>query len=782
MTVKPNDSLTNDRHSRIPGQAMVEAVGALGAEARGGAGAKDLRLLRDSFIGRIPEPERVSSLKLAWQELWGKAATYLSREDLAMMGEALVTAAAAHGAQRRSSGDPYVVHPVQVASVLADMGMDRDTLVAAMLHDVLEDTEILAAELASRFGTEVITLVDGVTKLGKLSFRSIEEYQAENLRKMFLVMAKDIRVVLIKLADRLHNMRTIQALRPDKQLRIARETMDIYAPLAHRLGIYQIKRELEDLAFCVLDAEAYHDIRRRVRKKMPERENIVKKAIDVLQNELRAANIDVYITGRAKHYYSIAEKMRRKNLAFDQLYDLLAVRMVVSSVVECYTALGMVHTLWKPLPGQFDDYIANPKSNMYRSLHTTVVGPSGEPLEVQIRTWDMQWQAEYGIAAHWRYKGKRGAKASDIDENLTWIRKALEEQGEGGEPREFHTHLKEDVLTSEVFVFTPKGDVISLPHGSTPIDFAYNVHTEVGHKCVGAMVNGRIVSIDYALQNGDIVRVLTSPQGKPSRDWLKVARSNRARSKIRVYFRQQERAEREEYLSKGHEMLERELRRRVGDPSPVAPSEFGALLNRVARDMGYAGAEELVVDLGMGHHSATGVIQKVLGFLHPVEGPDLPPPDLPAAPSPKREVDSEVVVEGAEGVLVSLANCCRPVPGDAIVGLATKTRGITVHRQDCASIEEMPLERRIEVAWGRRVATQYVSRVKIGASDRPGLFAEVSQAIQNADAAIMGLRANVRGASRAVMVAEIRVRNLEHLYRVMGRVGSVAGVQEVARG
>lgn len=776
------DRENHDKRSvMVSGRTMRAAVGAAESEARSGESSKALRLLRDSFIGRVPEVQRVSSLKLAWQELWGKMATYLSREDLAVMGEALVTAAEAHGDQLRSSGDPYVVHPVHVASVLADMGLDRDTLVAAMLHDVLEDTTVSPAELASRFGAEVVTLVDGVTKLGKLPFRSIEEYQAENLRKMFLVMAKDIRVVLIKLADRLHNMRTLQALRQDKQLRIARETLDIYAPLAHRLGIYQVKRELEDLAYRILDPETYYDVRRRVRKKMPEREAIVKKAIDVLQEQLRAAGIDVYITGRAKHYYSIAEKMRRKNLALDQLYDLLAVRVIVSSVVECYTALGIVHTLWKPIPGQFDDYIANPKSNLYRSLHTTVVGPSGEPLEVQMRTWEMHWQAEYGIAAHWRYKGKHGAKPHDLDEKLAWIRQALEEQGEGGEPREFLAHLKEDVLTSEVFVFTPKGDVISLPHGSTPIDFAYTVHTEVGHKCVGAMVNGRIVPIDYALQNGDIVRVLTSPQGKPSRDWLKVARSNRARSKIRIFFRQQERMEREEYLAKGRDLLDREFRRRLEEDLHPSSAELLALLNRVARDMGYTSGEDLVVDLGMGHHSPSGVVQKVVAFLRPSEDEALPLPELPAHASPKREVDSEVVVEGAEGVLVSLANCCRPVPGDPIVGFATKTRGITVHRQDCTSIRDMPMERRVDVAWGRRVAPTYVCRLKLEATDRPGLFGEISQAIQNGDAPLVGIKANVRGASRAVMVAEIRVRDLEHLYRIMGRMGAVPGVQEVLR-
>ncbi|HAA47684.1 MAG TPA: (p)ppGpp synthetase, partial [Synergistaceae bacterium] len=368
---------------------------------------KALRLLRDSFVGRFPEEQRTMAVKMAWQEFWGKASKYLSRDDLVRCGEAVVYAANAHASQKRLSGEPYIIHSIRVASILADMHLDCETLVAAFLHDVLEDTETTPQDLEERFGEEVSLLVDGVTKLGKLRFKSFEDYQAENLRKMFLVMAKDIRVVLIKLADRLHNMRTIHALRREKQTRIARETLEIYAPLAHRLGIYQIKRELEDLAFKITDPEAYYDIRRRVRKKLPEREEIIKKAIEILEKRLAEEGIEAYITGRAKHFYSIYEKMRRKNVSLEELFDLLALRVTVENVADCYTVLGIVHTIWKPLPGQFDDYIANPKSNMYQSLHTAVMGPSAEPLEIQIRTWRMHWMAEYGIASHWRYKEKR---------------------------------------------------------------------------------------------------------------------------------------------------------------------------------------------------------------------------------------------------------------------------------------------------------------------------------------------------------------------------------------
>ena len=498
------------------------------------------------------------------------------------------------------------------------MELDTDTLVAAMMHDVLEDTQVEPKTIKEKFGEPVLTLVDGVTKLGKLPIKTFEDYQAENLRKMFLVMAKDIRVVLIKLADRLHNMRTIQVLRRDKQLRIARETLEIYAPLAHRLGIDQMKRDLEDLSFKITDPEAFFDIKRRVRKKLPEREEIINQAIAVLLKRFGEEGIPILITGRAKHFYSIYEKMRRKNISLEELFDLLALRITVKDVAECYTALGIIHTIWKPLPGQFDDYIANPKSNLYQSLHTTVLGPSGEPLEIQIRTSDMHWIAEYGIAAHWRYKEKRH-KIDKLDERLSWIRQALESQGEGGEASEFLEHIRNDVLSTDVFVFTPDGDVISLPGDSTPIDFAYAIHTEIGHKFVGAMVNNRIVPIDYQIQNGDIIKILTSPQGHPSRDWMKVARSGKARSKIRSWFRQADKAERQEKQDKGRELLLRELKRREGEKEEE-PRLLGPVLKKVAADLGEGQGVDLLVALGGGCQSASSVASRYLE----IEGSRIP--------------------------------------------------------------------------------------------------------------------------------------------------------------
>ncbi len=744
-------------------------------------GKRDVRILGDSFIGRIDPLQRVSAVRMGWQDLWRKVSSYLSRDELILLGESFVFSSGAHGEQVRQSGEPYIVHPLSVAAVLADMGLDVETLMASLLHDVLEDTSLKEEELAGRFGKDVAFLVNGVTKLGRIHFQTLEDYQAENLRKMFLVMAKDIRVVLIKLADRLHNMRTLRVLPREKQVRIARETQEIYAPLAHRLGIYHIKRELEDLSYRTLDPDTYYEIRRRVKKKLPEREAIVKKAIDILQKEISGAGIQLNITGRAKHFYSIYEKMCRKNLSVDQLYDLLAVRVIVDTVVECYTVLGIVHTLWKPIPGQFDDYIANPKNNMYQSLHTTVVGPSAEPLEVQIRTWEMHELAEYGVAAHWRYKEKREGTVDSLDQKLVWIRQALEEQGEDAQPTDFLEHLKEDVLTSEVFVFTPKGDVINLPHGSTPIDFAYTVHTEVGHKCVGAMINGRIVPIDYTLQNGDIVRVHTSPQGHPSRDWLKIARSNRARSKIRSWFRQQEKAVREKNHLRGQEILEKEIRRRLGDP--LWNAERGeALLNRSAKSLGHPSWEELVTEVGAGSQNSSKVAARVVQHIREKEGAgNAPLPLLEEAPKDRRG-DSEIVVEGAEGVLVGLANCCAPIPGDLLAGLVTKSRGIMVHREDCPNVRSFPEDRRIDVSWGNRVSSHYNTRLKVEGVDRPGLFGDVSQGVNASEASLVGVKAAIRGRNQAMMTLEIQVRDIEHLYKVMAMLNALPGIQRVFRG
>ena len=743
-----------------------------------GLDKKSLGKLRDSYIGRIPETERTISVKLAWHELWSKVTYYLTKEELKKLGEAFVMAADAHGEQKRSSGDPYVVHSINVASILADMQLDLVTLIAALLHDVLEDTALSAEKVKAAFGDDVITLVDGVTKLGKLPFKSFEDYQAENLRKMFVVMAKDIRVVLIKLADRLHNMRTLGALRRDKQLRIAKETLEIYAPLAHRLGIYQVKRGLEDLAFKYSDPDMYYEIRRRVRKKLPEREAIIKKAIEILQDRLKQESIHFKVKGRAKHFYSIYEKMNRKKLPVEQLYDLLALRVVVDDVAACYTVLGIVNTIWKPIPGQFDDYIANPKTNMYQSLHTTVVGPTGEPLEVQIRSAEMNRLAEYGIAAHWRYK-EGGNVLDDLDARLTWIRQALEGDHEGG-PTEFLERLKEDVLTSDVFVFTPQGKVVSLPKGSTPIDFAYAIHTQVGNRCVGAMVNNRIVSLTYEVKNGDIVKIITSPQGTPSRDWLKMARSSKAKGKIRSFFRQQEKAERQEKIERGHELLEREIKRRDIEDLSAEYEDLIPLLNRIARDIGHANGEDILVAIGNNTLSPSTLIQKLIGRTQVPALPEIPE-EIP--PAGIKKTDSDIIVEGAEGVQVVIANCCLPVPGDEIVGYSTRSRGITVHRSGCPNVEEAGETRLIQISWGSGTrGNRYTTRLKLEAMDRSGLFTDVAQAIMASDGNIVGIKANVVGGTLARMKIEIRVRDIEHLYAIVAKLNAVKNVIEVTRG
>lgn len=741
---------------------------------------KEKKSLMEGYWGRIPEDQRTTPMRLAWQDFWARTFRYMPKDEMLSIGEAFVFAAEHHKQQRRYNGDPYVIHTVNVASILSGMEIDRDTLIAALLHDILEDTSVTAEELKKHFGEIVVTLVDGVTKLGKLSFNSAEEYQAENLRKMFIVMAKDIRVVLIKLADRLHNMRTISSHRREKQISIARETLEIYAPLAHRLGIYQVKRELEDLSFSVLDPEMYYDIKRRLRRKLPEREHIIKEAMDVLTQKTREEGLQISIKGRPKHFYSIYEKMRRKNLSLEQLYDLLALRVVVRTIAECYQVLGIVHATWKPIPGQFDDYIANPKSNLYQSLHTTVVGPSGEPLEIQIRTWEMHYLAEYGIAAHWNYK-EGGGKVDNLDKGLTWIRKALEAQGDGQEDEEasqFLDNLKTDVLSTEVFVFTPKGDVISVPNGSTPIDFAYAIHTEIGHKCVGAMVNGRIAPMDQTLQNGDIVKVLTSPQGKPSRDWLKIAKSNRTRSKIKSWFKQQDRQERDEKIKRGKELLEREAARRGIGNSENRLEAFSSHLGHVAHDMGYLNVDELIASVGNGNHTAANVLQR----LHSTSD-SKPIPEAPVQQQPQRkEIESEIIVDGAPGVLVSLAQCCKPVLGDQIVGSVTQSKGITIHRRDCPNLSKIDKQKQVTVSWGNPKDRRYTTRIKVEGVDRQNLLSDIVQQISVMDAGLVGVRAHVINNSRIHVDAEVQVKDLEHLYRVMAKLNAISGVIEITRG
>lgn len=749
---------------------------------------RDMRALMESYIAKIDEAQRVSSVRISWQELWSRASRYLSKDELAQLGDAFIFASQAHASQRRYSGEPYIIHTLGAASILADMQLDVDTLIAAVLHDVIEDTEVGEDVISDRFGSGVLTLVDGVTKLGKLPFKNVIDYQAENLRKMFLVMAKDIRVVMIKLADRMHNMSTIQAHRREKQISIARETLEIYAPLAHRLGIYNIKRELEDMSFKVLDPEMYYDIRRRVHKKLPESESVIKKGMEILTDRLREEGVSAQISGRSKHYYSIFEKMKRKNLSLNQVYDLLALRVIVTTLSECYQVLGIVHTIWKPIPGQFDDYIANPKGNMYQSLHSTVVGPNGDPLEVQIRTKEMHRLAEYGIAAHWQYKEKK-TSASEMDRKLAWIRQAIEGQNESSEPSEFLDHLKTDVLTAEVFVFTPQGKVISVPNGSTPIDFAYAVHTEVGHKCVGAQVNGRIVPMDYILKNGDIVRILTSPQGKPSRDWLKIAKANRTRNKIRAYFRQIDRAEREEKLERGRDLLAREIARRYAGED-LTTENFSPQLAQVATDLGYSGIEDLIVSIGNGHQSASSIMMRVDSLRAQRSQKQQAKTALPEisqgdqqekTPVSAKESDSIVEVDGADGVLVSLAMCCCPVPGDKIVGTVTQNRGISIHRMNCSNVDSVQEDKRVMVRWGKKRDVRHVVRIKVEAADRAGLFADLGQAISQTDGLITNIRGGVVNGARSRLVVEMQVWDIEHLYRIMAKINLIKGLIEVTR-
>ncbi|MBQ7219828.1 MAG: bifunctional (p)ppGpp synthetase/guanosine-3',5'-bis(diphosphate) 3'-pyrophosphohydrolase [Synergistaceae bacterium] len=739
--------------------------------------------LRDEYYARIPEQCRQECVRSVWQDLWGRAMLSLTPEQLRQLGEAFVFAAEAHKDQLRKSGDPYIIHTLSAALILAGMRLDIATLQAALLHDVLEDTPVTPEEMRGKFGENVETLVDGVTKLARndvKAFMSRDDIKGENLRKMFIVMARDIRVVLIKLADRLHNMRTLDVMRPDKQARIALETMEIYAPLAHKLGIYQLKRELEDLSFKYLQPDVYEEIVFRVSQKMPKMEEVISKAITILEDRLQKENIPCRIKGRSKHYYSIYEKMQRKKLSFEELYDILAVRILVSDVTTCYSVLGIVHALWVPIPGQFDDYIATPKSNMYQSLHTTVMA-FGVPLEVQIRTYEMNHFAEYGIAAHWVYKSggtKRAIKG--LDAKLMWVRQALE-AGQDGDSQEFMDVLKNDILlTSELYVFTPDGKPMILPNGSTTLDFAYAVHTEVGNHCAGAMVNGRIVPLNTQLHSGDMVKILTSPNSSPSKDWLKIVSSAKTRAKIRSYFKQAEKADREEKIERGWKLIEREFKRRG--------------LNDVKRE-DFSNIDEQLLAVGNGSAGVGEAAQRLsLAYLQHNTSQEVKaaPVEVVAEPTThRRDGKSDILVEGEGGVSVTLAGCCTPVPGDDIVGYSSEKRGITIHRADCRSIQSGKHDRSVSVEWAvhnddegnpNRRGRLYTARLKAEGVDREELLADATRALGLEGAGIMGIKASMVGNSLMRMKIELRVRNLEHLYASMARLNEVRGIIEVTRG
>jgi guanosine-3',5'-bis(diphosphate) 3'-pyrophosphohydrolase len=697
---------------------------------------------------------------------------YQPGADLDLLQRAYRFSEVSHQGQQRASGEPYLSHPLEVAHLLVGFKMDVTTVTAGLLHDVLEDTPATKADLEREFGKEIADLVDGVTKIGKLAFSSREERQAENFRKMLVAMARDLRVLMIKLADRLHNMRTLDYLPPEKSRKVAQETLDIYAPLAHRLGMAKVKAELEDLALRSLQPDAYVDLQRRVAKRRLEREADINHAIAILGQKLSEVGIESQIRGRPKHFFSIWKKMHDQGREFDEIYDLTAVRVVTGSVRDCYGALGVVHSLWKPVPGRFKDFIAMPKVNMYQSLHTTVIGPKGEPVEIQIRTWDMHRIAEEGIAAHWLYKEKRSGK-DRADDSLLWLRQLLENQQDTKDPAEFLDSVRVDLFPDEVYVFTPKGDVKALPEGSTPIDFAYAVHTKVGEHTVGAKVNGKLVQLRSTLRQGDIVEIVTSPNQHPSRDWLKIVKSSRARSKINQWLKVEERAR---SIELGREMFEREAKKyRLNPPALLASDD----MLRAAADLGYPSADDLLAAIGYGKAS----VHQLLNKLAPGATLDTVERAKPAAGT-RPKTDQGVRIRGVEDLLVRFAKCCNPLPGDQIVGFITRGRGLTVHARECLTVAKSVLDREriIDVEWDVEEPAKRPVRIAVYiGNDRPGLLSEITGAISSRNGNITKAEVTVTDDRRGINNFVVEVADLRQLQDIMAAIRDVADVINVER-
>jgi GTP pyrophosphokinase len=683
-------------------------------------------------------------------------------------------ATAAHQGQRRVSGESYIEHPLAVAGILADLEVDHQTIAAALLHDVVEDTSITSEQVSAQFGDEVARLVEGVTKLTRIPYQSKEDAQVENLRKMFLAMAKDIRVIIIKLADRLHNMRTLGSLTPAKQQAIARETLDIYAPIAHRLGIWKIKWEIEDECLRYLDQSSYAEIVELVAKTRREREADVEKAIARLRDEFKELKINAEIQGRPKHFYSIYSKISTGR-DFSTIYDLTAIRIIVDTVKDCYAALGAVHAMWTPLPGRFKDYIAMPKPNMYQSLHTTVVGPSGDPLEIQIRTWEMHRTSEYGIAAHWRYK--EGGKADQFENKLSWLRALLEWQKDMRDSRVFMENLKLDLFDTQVFVFSPRGDVYSIPAGGTPLDFAYQVHTDVGNHCVGAKVNGRIVPLDYAMQNGDICEILVNKSsGRPSLDWLSIVKTSSAKHKIKQWFRKERR---EENVLAGEEALEQELAR-AGLRTDVAR---GALLERIAARLNYASPTDLYAAIGFGDASAQAVANRVREEFKHDNVVDLTKIGRKPAPRKSPRRSSGVRIAGVDDVMVRLSKCCSPVPGDPIIGYVTIGRGVSVHRADCPNVAYMNAtpERILQSQWLDDAGLTHGVDIEVEADDRSQLVQDIMAVFAELKTQVSSVNARVRKDGVAVTSLTVQIRDLDHLHKLLTKLETLKNVRRVYR-
>lgn len=723
----------------------------------------------------------ISKKEEAYNRLIEIIKSYQPDETCENIRKAYELADEAHKEQKRVNGDPYILHPLAVAEILADMEIDTTTITASLLHDVVEDTEYMLEDIERIFGKEVAFLVDGVTKLNRLDYRTKEDQQVNSMRKMFLAMAKDIRVVVIKLADRLHNMRTLKYMRSEKQKRIAQETLEIYAPLAHRLGIFNIKWELEDLSFRYMEPDKYYDLVDQMKEKRKVREEIVNEAIDVLKKTLTESSISFEINGRPKHFYSIYKKMKKDNRDLSQIYDLYAIRVIVDTVQDCYGVLGIVHSLWKPLPYRFKDYIAMPKPNNYQSLHTTVIGTRGQPVEIQIRTWDMHHIAEYGVAAHWRYKeGRASQKATGFDEKMGWLRNLLEWQ-DTSNPQEFVNALKLDAFSDEVFVFTPRGDVIDLPQGAIPIDFAYRIHTDVGHRCVGAKVNGKIVPLDYALKNGDIVEVITSKTGKPSLDWLKIVGSSESRSKIRNWFKKENR---EENIEKGSAALEKECKRLGHDWKLVSHS---GRIAKVAKQMNAGTEDDLLAAVGYGGFAVNTVLIKLLELHKELDRVDDEQNEksLIEKLKPRKASGhnhSGVLVKGESGLLVRLSKCCSPVPGDPIIGFVTRGRGVSVHRADCPNVRlDEDVDRLIDVEWDYGMSESFEVNMEISAYDRTGMIADIMAALAEMKISITSINAKVSETKSVTIHLGISIKDLAQFEFVATKIRRLKDVYKVQR-
>lgn len=719
-----------------------------------------------------------------FEALLERALEYNKSLNTEKLRKAYDLAVDAHKGQMRESGEPYVTHPLEVAYILADLELDVDTLVSALLHDVVEDTEYTLDDITREFGETVAVIVDGVTKLGKIQYTTAEEQQVENLRKMFLSMAKDVRVILIKLADRLHNMRTIKAKSESKQREKARETLEVYAALAHRLGMSKIKWELEDLSLKYIDPIAYKEIADSISLKKQEREQFINDIMETLKVKTSDMGIESHVMGRAKHFYSIYRKMFAQNKSIDELYDLFAVRIIVDSIKDCYAVLGMVHELYYPIPGRFKDYIAMPKPNMYQSLHTTVIGPDGTPFEIQIRTWEMHRVAEYGIAAHWQYKEGSTSK-TDVDTKLEWIRQLLEIQNSVVDTDDFMRTLKIDLFADEVFVFTPKGDIINLPAGSTPIDFAFSIHSAVGCKMSGVKVNGKISTLDYILQNGDIVSVLTSSSVKgPSRDWLKLCKTSNARSKINQWLKKECR---EENIQHGKDMIDKELKRVNLTYSQLFRTEWVEML---CKKYGFSCLDDIYAAVGYGGLTVNKVIAKLREEYRQAVKKEKPESEIIAIEQPtskkKKTSSNGVIVEGIEGCLVRFSRCCNPVPGDDIIGYITRGRGVSVHRKDCTNIvsgdKRGDSDRLINVYWEaeRSANTSYNAGIKIMANDRKGLLAEIASTISELKILITGINSKTKE-NEAVVDLTLEINSKEELDLVIRKMKNISGIYDVQR-